>query len=74
MNMKDKFERLIELEFNARSDKERAEVQNEFDQLATQDLDGFEGAFIECVSLTLFKAKRLKIKEQRSEVSGIVLM
>ena len=74
MNTKERFERLKELEFNARSNKERAKIQKEFDQLATEDPDGFESAFIESARSTLYKAKRLKIKEQMHEVSEIVSM
>jgi len=74
MNTKERFEQLKELELNARSDKERAKVQQEFDRLATEDPDGFEDAYIESARSTLHKAKRLKIKEQMHEVSEIVSM
>lgn len=74
MNTKEKFERLKELELNTSSDKERAKIQKEFDQLATEDPDGFEDAFIESARSTLHKAKKLKIKEQMREVSQIVSM
>lgn len=74
MKTKERFERLKELEFNARSNKERAKIQKEFDRLATEDPDGFESAFIESARSTLYKAKKLKIKEQMHEVSEIVSM
>lgn len=74
MKTKEKFERLKELELNTRSDKERAKIHKEFDQLATADPDGFEDAFIESARLTLHKAKKLKIKDQMSEISEIISM
>ncbi|MDO9633511.1 MAG: DUF5053 domain-containing protein [Paludibacter sp.] len=74
MNTKEKFEQLKELELNSHSDKELAKIQKEFDQLATEDPDGFEDAFIESARSTLQKAKKLRIKEQMREVSEIVSM
>lgn len=71
---KEKFGRLKEMELNARTDKDRSKIQKEFDRLAAEDPDGFEDAFIESARSTLYKAKKLKVKDQMSEMSEIVSM
>jgi hypothetical protein len=74
MNTKEKFEYLKSLELNARSNKERAEIQIAFDRLASEDPVGFEDAFIQSARTTLFNIKKMKIKEQMLEISEIVSM
>lgn len=74
MTTKQKFEQLKGLELNAKSNKELARIQMEFDKLADADPEGFETAFIESARQTLAAAKILKIKEQLSEMSEIVSM
>lgn len=71
---KEKFGRLKEMELNARTDKDRSKIQKEFDRLAAEDPEGFEDAFIESAQSTLYRAKKLKIKDQMSEMSEIVSM
>jgi len=74
MTTKEKFEFLKEQELNAKSNKEIASIQLEFNRLATEDPDGFEDAFIESAKQTLSAAKHLKIKEQIKEMQEIVSM
>jgi len=71
---REKFGRLKEMELNARTDKDRSKIQKEFDRLADEDPEGFEDAFLESARLTLHKAKKLRIKDQMSEMSEIVSM
>ena len=60
MKTRKKFEQLKLQEHKANSDKKRAQIHKEFDQLLTEDPDGFEDTFIESARSTLHKARNLK--------------
>jgi len=74
MTTRDNFERLKELDINAKSDAQRAKISLELKQLADNDPAGFEAAVMASALQTLEAAKALKVKEQLSKISDIVSM
>ncbi len=74
MTTQEKFEELKARDLAAKSDKQRMEIDKEFERLADSDPEGFETAFMASAKGTLERAKQLKIKEQLSEVSQYVSM
>ena len=58
----------------AKSQKEMATIDKEFELLVEKDPDGFEAAFIASAKQTLEDAKRLKVKEQLKEITQFVSM
>ena len=74
MKTTEKFENLKTQDIEAKSDKERARFEVEFERLAIEDPDGFEQAVIASARRTLADAKQLKVKEQMSEISEIISM
>jgi len=74
MTVKEQFERLKALELNALTEKEHREIHHQFEQLALENPDAFEEAFISSARSTLSRARQLKVKEQLTEISEIVSM
>lgn len=74
MTVKEQFENLKSLELNALTEKEYRDIHHRFEQLALEDPDAFEEAFISSARSTLSRVKQLKVKEQLSEISEIVSM
>ena len=74
MTTKEEFERLKELDINAKSNAQRAKINLELERLANSDPAGFESAVMASARQTLEAAKALKIKEQLSQISDIVSM
>jgi len=74
MNTREQFEKLKELDINAKSDAERAEITRELEKLANSDTAGFESAVMASARQTLEDAKALKIKEKMAEISDIISM
>jgi hypothetical protein len=74
MTTKEKFEKLKELDINAKSEVEREKINVEMEQLADSDPKGFEAAVMESAKQTLTDIKTLKIKEQMAQVTDIISM
>lgn len=74
MTVKEQFENLKSLELNALTEIEYRDIHHRFEQLALEDPDAFEEAFISSARSTLSRVKQLKVKEQLSEISEIVSM
>lgn len=74
MTTRDKFEELKRRNIAAKSDSERKLIDKQLEQLADNDPEGFEAAFIASARQTLEDVKRLRIKEQMSEITQFVSM
>ncbi|SCD21751.1 hypothetical protein PSM36_2962 [Proteiniphilum saccharofermentans] len=74
MTTGEKFEELKKKDIAAKSDRERITIDKELEQLANNDPEGFEAAFIASAKQTLEDAKRLRIKEQMREITQFVSM
>ena len=74
MRTAEKFENLKTPDIEAKSEKERAELDEKFEHLAIDNPDGPEQAVMASARRTLEAAKQLKVKEQISEISKIVSM
>ncbi|NDV45852.1 DUF5053 domain-containing protein [Paludibacter sp. 221] len=74
MTTKEKFEILKDQDIHAKSDKARTILNADFERLAQEDPEGFEEAVITSMRRTLYDAKKLKVKEQMSEITEIVSM
>lgn len=59
---------------SAKSDSEHKLIDEEFEQLANNDPEGFEAAFMASARQTLEDAKRLRVKEQLGEITQFVSM
>jgi tRNA(Ile)-lysidine synthase TilS/MesJ len=74
MTTQEKFEKLKELDINAKLDSQRAKINIELEQLADSDPEGFETAVLASARQTLENVKALKIKEQIELISDIISM
>ena len=74
MTIRNEFERLKQLDINAKSNAQRAKINLELKQLADSDPEGFESAVMASARQTLEDTKALRIKEQLSQVSDIISM
>ncbi|WP_019541013.1 DUF5053 domain-containing protein [Proteiniphilum acetatigenes] len=74
MTTGEKFEEMKKKDIAAKSDRERMVIDKELEQLANNDPEGFEAAFIASAKQTLVDAKRLRIKEQMREITQFVSM
>lgn len=74
MTTREEFEELKRRDIAAKSDGERKLIAKEFEQLANNDPEGFEAAFMASARQTLEDAKRLRVKEQLGEITQFVSM
>ncbi|OJV86103.1 MAG: hypothetical protein BGO34_19610 [Bacteroidia bacterium 44-10] len=74
MTTREEFEELKRRDIAAKSDGERKLIAKEFEQLANNDPEGFEAAFMASARQTLEDAKRLRVKEQLGEIVQFVSM
>ena len=74
MTTREKFEELKRRDIATKSDGERRLIDKEFEQLANNDPEGFEAAFMASARQTLEDAKRLRVKEQLGEITQFVSM